>query len=84
MKPVDVKQNTCIHSSKEINHENSKFKIGDSFEILKYKTIPSKGNLLNSSEEVFVIKKVENTAPLTHLISDVKEQKIVGAFYEKE
>ena len=29
MKPVDVKLNTYIDSSKEINDKNSKFKIGD-------------------------------------------------------
>ena len=30
MKPVDVKLNTYINSSKEINDEDPKFKIGDS------------------------------------------------------
>ena len=29
MKPADVKSNTYIDSSKEINNENPKFKIGD-------------------------------------------------------
>ena len=29
MKPVDVKSNTYIKSSKEINDEDRKFKIGD-------------------------------------------------------
>ena len=29
MKPVDVKLNTYINSSKEINDEDPKFKIGD-------------------------------------------------------
>ena len=29
MKPVDVKSNTCIDSSKEINNKVPKFKIGD-------------------------------------------------------
>ena len=29
MKPVDVKSNTYINSSKEMNDENPKFKIGD-------------------------------------------------------
>ena len=29
MKAVDVKSNTYINSSKEINHKNPKFKVGD-------------------------------------------------------
>ena len=29
MKPVDVKPNTSIYSSKEINYQDLKFKIGD-------------------------------------------------------
>ena len=38
----------------------------------------------NWSEEVFVIKKVKNTVPWTYIISDLKGEKIVGTFYEKE
>ena len=35
MKPVDVKSNTYINSSKEINDEVPKFKIGDFVRISK-------------------------------------------------
>ena len=38
----------------------------------------------NWSEEVFVIKKVKNTAPCTKVISDLNGEEIVGTFYEKE
>ena len=37
MKPVDVKSNTYIESSKEINNKNLKFKIGDTVRISRYK-----------------------------------------------
>ena len=37
MKPVNVKSSTCIHSSKENNEKDCKFKIGDIVRILKYK-----------------------------------------------
>ena len=37
MKPVDVKSNKYINSSKEINDEDPKFKIGDIIRISKYK-----------------------------------------------
>ena len=37
MNSVDVKSGTCINSSKEINDEDPKFKIGDIVRISKYK-----------------------------------------------
>ena len=55
IKPVDVKSNTNVDSSKEINDKNSKFKIGDFVRISKYENIFAKGYTLNWSEEVFVI-----------------------------
>ena len=39
MKPVDVKSNTYIDSSKEINNKNPKFKTGDIVRLLKYKIL---------------------------------------------
>ena len=43
MKPVDVKSNTYIESSKEINDKNPKIKIGDNAIKLKYKKVFAKG-----------------------------------------
>ena len=63
MTPVDLKSNTYIDSSKEINKKDQKFKIGDIVRILKYKSIFEKGYVPNWSEEVFVIKKVKSTVP---------------------
>ena len=57
MKPVDVKSNTYIDSSKEINDKDPKFKIGDIVRISKYKNIFAKGYVPNWCEEVFVILK---------------------------
>ena len=37
MKPADIKSNTYINSSEEINDKNPKFKIGDNARISKYK-----------------------------------------------
>ena len=47
MKPVDVKSNTYIKTSKEINDKDPKFKIGDIVRISKYKNIFAKGYVLN-------------------------------------
>ena len=61
MKPVDVKDNTDIdstevHSNKEVNDKDPKFKFGDHVRIAKYKNILAKRYTPNWSEEVFVIK----------------------------
>ena len=61
-------------SSKEINNKDTKFKIGDTVRISKYK----------KSEEVFLIKKVKNTVPWTYVISDFKGKEIVITFCKKE
>ena len=84
MKTINVKSNTYIDSSKEINKKNPKFKTGDIVRISKYRNIFAKGYVPNWSEEVFVIKKVKNTVPWTYVINDLNGEEIVGTFYEKE
>ena len=42
MKPTDVKSNTYIGSSKEVNNKDPKFKIGNIVKISKYKNIFAK------------------------------------------
>ena len=84
MKPIDVKNNTYINTSKIINYKDPKFKVGDRVRISKYKNIFAKGYMPNWSEEVFVIKKVKNTVPWTYVINDLNGEEIIGTFYEKE
>ena len=83
-KPIDVKDNTYINTSKEINNKDSKFKVGDHERMSKYKDIFAKGYMPNWSEEVFIIKKVKNTVPWTYVINDLNGEEIIGTFYEKE
>ena len=71
MNLTDVKSNTYIDSSKEINNKDPKFKIGDFVRISKYRNILAKGYVSNWSEEIFVIKKVKNTVLWTYVISDL-------------
>ena len=84
MKPTDVKDNTYINTDKEINNKDPKFKVGDHVRTSKYKNIFAKGYTPNSSEGVFVIKKVKNTVPWTYVINDLNGEEITGTFYEKE
>ena len=62
MKSIDIKQNTYIQSSKEINDKSPKFKIGDNVKISKFNVF-GKGYTPNWSEEVFIIKEAKNTVP---------------------
>ena len=84
MRPTDVKDNTYINTSKEINNKDPKFKVGDHVKISKYKNIFTKGYMPNWSEEVFGIKKVKNTIPWTYVMNDLNDEEIIGTFYEKE
>ena len=84
MKPVDMKSNTYINTSKEINNKDPKFKVGDIVRISKYKNIFAKDFTSNWSEEAFVIKIVKNTVLWTYVITDLNREEVVGTFYEKE
>ena len=90
MKPVDVKGNTYIestalHSNKEVNDTDPKFKVGDHVKISKYKNIFAKGYTPSWSEDVFVWTNVTNvTVPWTYVINDLNGEEIIGTFYEKE
>ena len=88
MKPVDVKDNayidsTDLHSIKEVNAKDPKFRVGDHVRISIYKNIFAKGHTPNWSEEVFVTKNVKNTVPQTY-VNNLNGDEITGTFYEKE
>ena len=38
----------------------------------------------NLSEEIFIIKKIKNTVPMTYDINDLNSEEINGTFYENE
>lgn len=63
MTPVTVKRGTQINLDVEVNIEKPKFKVGDYVFLKDYKP--------NWSEEVFVIKNVNNTAPCIYAIEDL-------------
>ena len=70
MKPVDVKDNTYIDFSKEANDKYPKFKVGDHVRFSKYENIFAKGCTTNWFEEVFEIKKFNETVPWIYVIND--------------
>lgn len=63
----------------------SKFKVGDYVRISKYKGTFEKGYTPNWSTEIFKIRKIQNTTPVTYLIEDtIRGRPILGAFYVQE
>ena len=84
MKPVDVKSNTYIDSSKENNNKDATIKIADYVIISKYRNIFTNGYVPNWSEEAFVIKKLKNTITWRYVINYLNGEEILGMFYENE
>ena len=68
---IDVKDNTCINTDKEINDKKPKFKIDDQVRISKCKNVFAKGYTTYWSEEIFVIKETKNTVPYIYIINDL-------------
>ena len=59
MKPVDVKLNTYINSTKETNDEYTKFKIGGIVRISKFKSIFTKCYVPDWSEKFLLLQKLK-------------------------
>ena len=84
IKPVDAEDNTYIDFEKEVNDRDPKFKVVDHVRISKCKNIFAEGYTPNWSEEVFIIKKIKNAVPWTYVINHLKDEEIIGTFYEEE
>ena len=83
MKLFDVKSNTYINSSKEINDEDPKFKIGDIDRISKYKNNFRKTLCYKLVWRSFVIKKTKNTIPGHILLVILNVKKFLERFTKK-
>ena len=60
MTPIDVKSDSFAEYNEESNEKDPKFKVVDHVRISKYENIFAKGYSPNWSEEVFVIKKIND------------------------
>ena len=80
MQPIDIKSNSFAEYDEESNEKDPKFKLNDHVMISKYKNIFAKGYAPNGSQEIFVVKNVENTVPWTYVISDLNGEEIIGSF----
>lgn len=92
MRPIDVDKRNEQHLLNTVynykiqlpfKHKN-KFKIGDSVRISKYKHIFEKNYTANWTCEIFRVKKILFTDPITYILEDFKDEEIAGCFYEEE
>ena len=61
-----------------------KFKVGDKVRITVKKKSFEKGFTPKWTEEVFIVKKVIYTKPVTYKLKDLMEDDVDGSFYEQE
>ena len=80
MKSADVKSNTYISYSKEINNKDPKFKVGDNARISKYKNIFAKGYNLNWSEEFLWLEKLKTLLRGQMLLVILKVKRLLERF----
>lgn len=90
MKPNDVNKaverdllNT-VYQSPIPSKVKSKFRVGQFVRISKYKHVFEKGYTPNWTTEIFKIKRLQQTTPITYLLIDLNGQDISGAFYAEE
>ena len=84
MKPVDVKSNTYIESSKEINNKDTILKLVILLEYQNIKIFLQKFPLQIGQKNFLLLKKIKNTFPQTYVINDLNGEEIVGTFYKKD
>ena len=80
LNPVDIESSMYIDFNKENNKKDPKFKVGHDIRKSKHKNIFAKGYIPNWSQQVFLIKKVENTVLWAYVISDLNGEEIVHIF----
>ena len=84
-----IKECNVIDNNKRVyidehNEKDSRFKVGDRVRISRYKNIFAKGYTPNWSKEIFIADKLNDTVPYTYNIKDLKDEEIIGSFYDKK
>lgn len=92
MKPNDVNNrneqdllNTVYNQKYNISEKiKAKFKIGDFVRLSKHKKVFEKGYTPNWTTELFKVKKIQYTHPITYLLVDLDGREIYGTVYAEE
>ena len=61
-----------LNTIKTLTRKDPAFKVDDLVRISDYKNIFTKGYTQNRSDEVFLITKIKDTVPWTHVVSDLR------------
>lgn len=75
-----IKKNT----SPRVSTKKPKFKVGDRVRISKYKMTFAKGYTPNWTNEIFTVKSIKPTVPVTYMLKDHTGEELKGGFYEHE
>ena len=91
MNPVEASKKTNepktwnnLYGDRTMKTRQPRFKVGDKVRITKRKTTFEKGYTPNWTEEVFGIKEIQNSKPVTYKLVDWNGDEIDGSFYEQE
>ena len=68
----------------KISRLTPKFSVGDEVRISKKKKVFEKGYTTRWTEEIFTIKEIRDTNPITYILEDLQGEEIKGTFYEPE
>ena len=63
---------------------NPKFSVGDEVRISKKKKVFEKGYTTRWTNEIFTIKEIRETDPITYKLVDLEDEEIKGTFYAEE
>ena len=66
------------------NNIAPKFSVGDEVRIIKKKKVFEKGYTTRWTEEIFTIREIRETNPITYKLEDLNGEEIKGTFYEPE
>jgi hypothetical protein len=87
MSPAEASKHPEKEHSPSFNHPKDKpnFKVGEKVHIFKYKELFEKGRKgYWKISEIFTIKKVLYTKPITYIIEDDNKDEIIGSFYSSQ
>lgn len=90
-KPIEVNHSnakillqTVYDFQKTTDLRSAKFTVGDHVRISKHREAFAKGYTPTWSTEIFQIKKVNRTNPITYILEDTNGEEIRGGFYTEE
>lgn len=76
--------NSVYNKIKQVDLKEQKFQIGEQVRISKNRGVFDKKYIPNWSTEIFSIRKVRLTNPITYLLKDYKNENILGTFYNEQ